>query len=142
MIDDSKTQNFESVERKVAPFNWKTLPIQTLLSYRDEIEQVLPPTELSKMNMEQELVLQFHAIRSLQNDVIDDDTLPPNQRAQVANAVTSSLNKLSELQIEIYTTERFKAIENLLIRCLSKLPESVAMEFVEGYEKILETQRG
>lgn len=142
MIDDSKTQNFKSVERKVAPFNWKALPIQTLLSYRDEIEQVLPPTELSKMNMEQELVLQFHAIRALQNDVIDDDTLPPNQRAQVANAVTSSLNKLSELQIEIYTTERFKAIENLLIRCLSKLPESVAMEFVEGYEKILETQRG
>ena len=139
MIDDSKTKSFDEHRGSGAPFKWGALPIQTLLAYRDEIDRVLPPTELSKMNMEQEMVLQFHAIRALQNDVIDDDTLPPNQRAQVANAVTSSLNKLAELQLEIYTTERFKAIENLLIRSLSKLPEETAMEFVEGYEKILAT---
>jgi len=142
VIDDSKTKSTtENREPRAAPFAWHALPIETLLKYRNEIDNVLPPTALSKMNMEEEMILQYHAIRSLQNDVIDDDTLPPNQRAQVANAVTSSLNKLAELQLEIYTSERFKAIENLLIKHLTKLPEEVAMLFVEDYERIMETMK-
>ena len=106
-----------------------------LLQYRDEINSALPSTELSKMNMEEEMLLQYHAIRELQNEIIGEDTIPPNQKAQVANAVAASLNKLAELQASLYTTERFKNIENILIRNLSKLPEEIASEFLTEYEK-------
>jgi hypothetical protein len=77
----------------------------------------------------------------LQNECIDDDTLPLNQKAQVANSVSSSLARLTELQNELYTSERFKAIENLLIRTLAKLPEDLASEFLDAYQAILEKSR-
>lgn len=139
MIDDSKTLKFESPSELNPPpsakFHWKSLPLSLLLQYRDEINSALPSTELSKMNMEEEMLLQYHAIRELQNDIIGEDTIPPNQKAQVANAVAASLNKLAELQASLYTTERFKNIENILIRNLSKLPEEIASEFLTEYEK-------
>ena len=124
-----------STER--APFVWSALPVSLLVKYRDEILQHLPPTELDKFNMEQELLLQYHCVRELQNDVISDETIPPNQRAQVANSVASVLNKIAELQVGVYTSERFKNIENLLVRTLSKLPEDLAAEFIDQYEKMI-----
>ena len=124
-----------STER--APFVWSALPVSLLVKYRDEILKNLPPTELDKFNMEQELLLQYHCVRELQNDVISDETIPVNQRAQVANAVASVLNKIAELQVEVYTSERFKNIENLLVRTLSKLPEDLAAEFLDQYELLI-----
>ena len=120
-----------------APFVWSALPVSLLVKYRDEILKHLPPTELDKFNMEQELLLQYHCVRELQNDVITDETIPPNQRAQVANAVASVLNKIAEMQVEVYTSERFKNIENLLVRTLSKLPEDLAAEFLDQYELLI-----
>lgn len=120
-----------------APFVWSALPVSLLVKYRDEILQNLPPTELDKFNMEQELLLQYHCVRELQNDVISDETIPVNQRAQVANSVASVLNKIAELQVGVYTSERFKNIENLMVRTLSKLPEDLAAEFIDQYEKMI-----
>lgn len=120
-----------------APFVWSALPVSLLVKYRDEILKNLPPTELDKFNMEQELLLQYHCVRELQNDVISDETIPPNQRAQVANSVASVLNKIAELQVGVYTSERFKNIENLMVRTLSKLPEDLAAEFIDQYEKMI-----
>lgn len=124
-----------------APFVWSALPVSLLVKYRDDILKCLPPTELDKFNMEQELLLQFHCIRELQNDVISDETIPVNQRAQVANSVASVLNKIAEMQVEVYTSERFKNIENLLVRTLNKLPENLAAEFLTEYEKVIHNSR-
>jgi hypothetical protein len=88
--------------------------------------------------MEEELIRQFQAVRALQNSIIDDDTIPPNQKAQVANSVASSLSKLADLQLGVFSSERFKRIETLLIRHLKKLPEDTAMAFIEDYEQLLE----
>lgn len=118
-------------------FNWRTLPVEQLLIYRDEITQCLPATSLSELNLEQELLLQFHSIRALQTNVLDDDALPLNQRAQVANSVASTLNKLVEMQSAVYSAERFKGVENAMIRTLNKLPENLAKEFLDEYEKVV-----
>ena len=139
MINDEKTIKFEQevADRPPSRFHWKDFPVSLLLQYRDEINAVLPPTELSKMNMEEEVVLQYRAIRELQTDIIGEETIPANQKAQVANAVASSLNKLAEMQNSLYSSERFKTIENIMIRMLSKLPEDVAAEFLSEYEKAI-----
>jgi len=135
MFDEKQVQKIG--KGAAAPFNWSSLPTDLLIKYRDEITQQLPALELSKINLEEELLLQFHTIRTLQKDVIDDGDVPVNQRAQVANAVASSLNKLAEMQMGVYTAERFKNVENLLIRVLSKLPEESAAAFLTEYEKLL-----
>lgn len=117
--------------------DWGKVPPEQLIMWFEEIRDHLPPTQLSKMNMEQETLLQYHATRYLQTVVLNDDSVPANQKAQVANSVSSVLEKITRMQMEIYSTERFKAIELLLIRTLNKLPEDVAGQFIDEYEKIL-----
>lgn len=120
------------------PFtNWKSLPEDLLIQYINEIRECLPATKLSDLNLEEEMLLQFHTIRNLQSEILVDQSVPANQRAQVANSVAATLNKLVEMQLAIYSSERFKAIELALIRVLSKLPEAAAKEFLDEYEKIL-----
>lgn len=122
---------------KLALVNWDLLSEEEILNCYDEIARRLPPVKLSEMNLEKELLLQFHTVRGLQTKVMDDDDVAVNQRAQVANSVASNLNKLADLQSTIYTSERFKMIEGALIRCISKLPEELAEKFLADYEQIL-----
>lgn len=114
------------------------LSITELIHLRDQITRMLPPVSLDKVDLEEELLLQLYTVRKLQSDVIDDDDTPANQRAQVANAVTTSLNKLVDLQASVYSQERFKAIESLMIRHLKKLPEDVLQPFLQEYRELLE----
>lgn len=144
MFDQNMTVNFdESVKTSTTAksttnkFNWAIYSTEELIVFRDEITKALPPIALGKMNLEEEMLLQLHTVRSLQNSIMDDDGVPANQRAQVANAVSASLNKLAEMQIELFSSERFKNIENLLIRTLNKLPEELASEFLTEYEKVI-----
>lgn len=117
--------------------NWSLLSIAELLGQRNQIDEHLPPTELSKWNLEAEMLLQYRAATQLQAQVLDDDDVAPNQKAQVLNAVTASLSKLTEVQKELYSSERHKKIETILIRMLKKLPEDVAATFIDDYEKAL-----
>lgn len=138
MIDESKVKNFgRGDETSTSPFRWSALPLETLLRYLDEIRQVLPATTLLDMNMEEELILQFQAVRTLQNTILDDISVPANQKAQVANSVASVLGSIADLQNKVYSSERFKRIETLLIRHLNKLPEDVAAAFLEDYEQLV-----
>lgn len=139
MIDESRVKNFGRGEETSTPtFRWEALPVATLLRYLDEIRAALPYNSLVDMDMERELILQFQAVRELQNTIIDDESVPANQKAQVANSVASVLGSIAELQNKIYSSERFKRIETLLIRHLNKLPEDVAAAFLEDYEAVLE----
>jgi len=139
MFDEAQKMDLQGEEKapKPAPFNWSMLTVQELVQFRDEITRTLPPLSLKEMNLEEEMLLQFHSLRALQNQVLDDDDLPLNQRAQVANACASTLAQLLSLQEKVYTQERFKRIENLLIRNLTKLPEEQAAAFLDDYEKII-----
>ena len=124
---------------KPAPFNWKAFGVGQLVAWRDEITRLLPATTLKDLDLEEELLLQYHTIRELQGKVLNDESLPLNQRAQVANTVGNTLIRLEELQRQVYTQERFKAIEGLVIRHMSRQSEEVVTAFMEDYEKVLRT---
>ena len=85
------------------------------------------------MSLEQELVRQLRMTQLLQIDVIDDPDVPANQRAQTANAVAAILHNLAKLQTEVYTSERLKTIEAILIETLKTLPEEQQRRFMEEY---------
>lgn len=138
MFNESEIQSLgEQSTTPTSRFNWSSLPVAVLIQHMNEIRQHLPPLSIKDMDMEQEMLLQFHSVRALQDQIIDDDELPLNQRAAIINATTSSLTKLADLQEQIYTSERFKRVENVLVRALSKLPEDVASQFLDDYEAVL-----
>jgi hypothetical protein len=119
---------------------WSSVSLPDLLSCRDQIMVEIArqvPIKLADFNVEAELLTHFHSLRSLHNLVVDDDEVPANQKAQVANAVTGSLDKVAALQNSVYDSERFKRVENLLIRHLSTLEQALAEKFLTEYEQIL-----
>lgn len=105
-----------------------------LLELRAEIDQFLPTKALTDMNMERELVLQLTTVQHLQMAVLRDNSVPANQKAQTVNSVAASLQALAKLQTEIYTSERLKALENIMIQTLQTLPKEAQEHFLEAYE--------
>lgn len=114
----------------------ESLSTADLLELRSQITDLLPAAALKDMNLEQELVLQFMTLKSMQADVLTDKNVPANQRAQVANAVGATLQNLAKMQSELYTHERFKRLEVLLIGVLNSWPTEMTKKFFDEYEQL------
>jgi len=110
-----------------------------LISLRAEIEARLPVKSLQDTDLVRELVLQMVSLQSLQNQVLASTDTPANQMAQVANSLSSALANLVKVQGDLYTSERFKKIEGLLIEYLDAQPDSNTRQLAyETWEKIVE----
>ena len=106
------------------------------LELRARIEKSLPARELKDIDLSRELVLQMLSTQELQADVLTDDEVPANQRAQVANAVATILANLIKLQSEVYTSERLKKIEQVLIASVGLFPDTIGQSFFEAYDDL------
>lgn len=107
-----------------------------LRKLRGEIDRLLPERALGEIDTAKELVEQYMKVKELQDSVLFDDDVPANQRAQCAGQVASTLQHLVKMQTDFYTAERFRAIENLLIKYLRKMPLDVATQLVAEYERL------
>lgn len=112
-----------------------------LLLLRSKIDQLLPPMELSKMNLEQELVRQYQTVLALQSDTIAEERTDAAKKAAVVNATAASLQHLVKLQTDLFTAERFKAIESLLIKHLKLLPKETVEAFMKQYSQLSEANK-
>lgn len=124
----------EKLRKKISSL--QDYSISELLSLRAEIDARLPASSLQDMNLERELVRQYLKVQELQEESRQDEGVPYNQQAQVANSVASTLDALVKMQKDIYTSERFKAIENLLIQYIKRMPLELAEQFVAEYEAL------
>jgi hypothetical protein len=113
------------------------LTVEQLLAMREEIDKKLPARSLKDMNLEEELVIQFIKVKTLQESVLTDPDVPANQRAQVSSAVANTLQHLVKMQTEFHTAERFKTIENLLIKHMKTWPRDLAEKFIQEYEALV-----
>ena len=108
-----------------------------LLELRSRVTALLPASKLRDMDLEQELVFQHRQAALLQQSVLADTSVPPNQKSQVLNSVNATLQDLVKMQKDYYTFERFKRIETLLIRFLNTLPTEQVEDFITKYEREL-----
>jgi len=107
---------------------------------RGEIDRLLPDKSLDGLNLEDELIQQYHAVKELQDSVLTDSEVPPNQRAQVAGQVASTLQKLIDCQIDMKRDERLKKIEGALLEAIVTLPDEAKDAFFIEYAKIAESK--
>lgn len=117
------------------------MPVAELLSLRSQIEQLLPARDLKDMDLARELVLQVMALQQMQQTVLRDDDTPANQKAQVANSLSAALINLVKLQVDVYSSERFKSVESVLISVLQTLPIEAQERFIGAYETALAEMR-
>lgn len=125
-----------SKERQFDEDALEDLSHDDLRALRDQINAMLPEESLSGMDMTTELMNQYRRVLKLQRDCMEDLEVPPNQKAQVAAQVKSTLGDLVRMQTEFYTSERFRSIENLLIKYMKSLPIDMAKSFLFEYEKL------
>jgi hypothetical protein len=119
--------------------DYKHMTVAELLEARAVIDSLLPARNLVDVNMEEEMLMQLALLRELsQNTMIGTGEnvgeAPLNQRAQVMNAITTLLKSLSDRQVEVFSSERFKRIEMLLVKHLKKQGGEFAKQFLDEYE--------
>lgn len=137
---ENPTAQDQRVKTHHLEFNLAGMTLSELLSLRNAVEQKLPARDLRDINMERELVLQLMTLQELQARVLAEEETPANQMAQVANSLSSALGNLAALQSKIYSSERIKRIEQILLDCLRQLPAETVSEFMDGYERVLEKE--
>ena len=144
MIDESRVKDLNSSSQqsqtsgKPPTFQWAHMPQETLLRYKLEIEACLPPTRLKDVDVESELVAQLRIAQSLQARVIDldGDEVPLNQIVQAVNSVSSVIERLARLQIDLVDAENLKKMEAAFIKAVEGLPNDVVEAFFERYDRV------
>ena len=139
MVNEEKMQAFlqgTRTSKQAAVDTIRMLTEEERFNLFEALVEIGQTRKLSDINLESELLGQYEKVCKLQKDVIDDEDTPVNQRAQVANAVASTLQQLLKMQTEFYTSERFKALEALMIKALKKMPAEAAEAFVAEYEEM------
>jgi len=114
-------------------FNLEDFPI--LRDKSDASEQYIPdfvPLTAITLNLEVELLEQYNRARKLLHDANYDEEVPLSQKAAALNSATSIIGALIKSQAELYSLERIKKIESVLIATLKKFPE-LQEEFIEAY---------
>jgi hypothetical protein len=124
-------------EPKSHGFCLENMDIDELLSLRNEIDQNLPVKKLADIDLEHELVIQFQLAKQVQAGTMSDDVTPANQKAQVLNSCTAVLGDLVKMQATLYSAERLKKIEQVLIETLQTWPADQTQEFFQKYEEAL-----
>lgn len=112
------------------------MSLNQLLTLRMRIDEKLPARALKDVDLEEELVIQFQQTKLLLNASLEDDDVPANQKAQVNNSCAGLLKQLTEMQTQLYSAERVKALESALIKALVVLPEVTQKAFFAEYERI------
>ena len=139
MIDDQKLAQVQAAMLgEVAPDDGLDLDAMThdeLRELRDEIEKRLPEDSLDSLNLEKELVGQYRLVKQLQNDVITDDDVAPNQRSQVAGQVASTLQQLVKLQEDLKREQMLKLMEAVLVDMIKSMPEDFKTNFFSEYKQ-------
>jgi hypothetical protein len=125
----------KTLSRAPVDFDLANLDPDALLDLRAEIDQLLPVKHLKDLNMQRELVVQLLTTQRLQNSAMKDDEVPANQKGQIASQVASILGTLGKLQIDVYSSERLKIIEGILIETIKNLPMEQQETFLTAYEK-------
>jgi len=107
-----------------------------LLTLRNLIDSRLPPMDINELDLEEEVVRQFMTVKGLQAQTLNGNE-EANKKASVVNACSVALTSLAKLQVDLHTAERFKKIENLMIRHLKLLPKESADAFLEQYKTLV-----
>ena len=137
MIDESKMSALQQPAAKESNEIKDTLLDMTpkeLRKLRTMIDELLPEQTVKGLNLEDELLQQYNKTKQLMDDCIEDSEVPPNQKAQVANSVVSTLGALVKLQEDLRIAQTMKLMEATFIEVIKTLPQEVKDAFFEEYE--------
>ena len=92
---------------------------------------------LKSLNLDAELYNAYAKAKNYLAIVQSDDSVPPNQIAQVFNTISAILKEIVKLQTELYSAERVKKLEAAMIEALKNTAtEEVQDAFFTELERL------
>jgi hypothetical protein len=112
---------------------------EELLSLRHRLDKKLN-LDLTKLNLADELGLQYRSGMILLSSVQDDEGTPANQKAQVFNSVGTMLQNIVKQQKVVYDAERLKRFESAFTKVLEDMPVESKRKFFDLYGEYLKEE--
>jgi hypothetical protein len=98
----------------------------------------LLPLDLGKLDLAEELALQFRQAKVLLVEVQRDATTPANQKAQIFNSVRAQLESIVKQQEVVWSMERLKKFEVAFIKAANLLTPEARDAFFDLYGEFLQ----
>lgn len=99
------------------------------------------PVELKDIDIGVELEHAFRTAKTLLDACVNDSETPLNQKAQIIGALNTVLTAMVKQRTDIYSAERVRTLESVLLRVLKRHPE-LSTAFLEDYKVELEKLGG
>lgn len=132
-------KNHQAETTRRVPLGLSAYSEKELLDLRAQIDEYLQIGHIGTLDIGQEIMIQLRQLKALQNEAINDDETPVNQKAQAANSVTALIKELVKSRAKLYDAERSKQIEDMTIEAMKDAPEEAKVQFFERLEKLLAT---
>lgn len=123
----------EGVDDEPTDDTLEGLTQEELLVLRQKLDARLVNQRLADINLERELVLQFSQTKLFLAKIIDDKSIPANQRAQAINSCSSILAQLIKMQTDLYSAERLKAMESACVKAMKTMAPEAQEVFLSRY---------
>ena len=95
---------------------------------------------LKNLDLDAELYNAYAKAKNYLADVQSDESIPPNQLAQLMNTISAILKEIVKMQTELHNAERVKKLEAAMIQAIKLAPKKSQDAFFEEYEGILKEQ--
>ena len=95
---------------------------------------------LKNLDLDAELYNAYAKAKNYLADVQSDESIPPNQLAQLMNTISAILKEIVKMQTELHNAERVKKLEAAMIQAIKLAPLESQQAFLVQYETILKEQ--
>ena len=99
------------------------------------------PVELKDIDVASELEHAFRTAKILLDACVNDTATPLNQKAQIIGALNTVLTAMVKQRTDIYSAERVRTLESVLLKVLKRHPE-LSTAFLADYKAELEKLGG
>lgn len=99
------------------------------------------PVELKDIDIGVELEHAFRIAKTLLDSCVNDSETPLNQKAQIISALNTILAAMTKQRTDIYSAERVRTLESVLLKALKRHPE-LSTAFLADYKIELEKLGG
>lgn len=89
--------------------------------------------DLSKLDLSEELALQFRQAKALLHEVQGDNQTPVNQKSQLFNSARAQLSDIVNQQKDVWSMERLKKIEAAVVKACNLMTEEQKAAFMDLY---------
>ena len=92
---------------------------------------------LKNLDLDAELYNAYAKAKNYLADVQSDESIPPNQLAQLMNTISAILKEIVKMQTELHNAEKVKKLEAAMIQAIKLAPKKSQDVFFTQYASIL-----